>query len=518
MIPNPPVPGDLSPEAEIEEFERLKVRLAGLWNDVFARDDQPYTSVVVPSFSLDAGELGKIKGVGFYEERLLFLLIRLRNPLARMVYVTSQPVHPLVLEYYLQLLAGVPASHARSRLTLLCTHDASPRPLAQKILERPRLLQRVREGIHDRSRAYLTVFNATPLERRLAVLLGIPLNGADPELAHLGTKSGSRRVFHEAGIAHPMGVEDVRTLGDVVGALHDLREDRPGLRRAVVKLDGSFAGEGNAVFRYPASNSQDALVEALQDLEFSVPAESVPSYLEKLGRMGGVVEEYLEAWESTSPSVQLRIDPRGEVILSSTHEQILGGPTGQVYTGCRFPAREDYRTRLHEAGVRVGRVLATKGVVSRLSIDFLMRRGGPGAAWDLQALEINLRMGGTTHPMLALLFLTGGAFDPTSGLFRCPAGFAKYYRATDDLSSPSYVGLLPEDLIEIVTVNHLDYSYRTATGVLFHMIGAISEFGKIGMVAIGNSPQEAEDLFSRAKEVLDRETTLRSDSIEPRQP
>ena len=68
------------------------------------------------------------------------MLIRLRNPRAHLVYVTSQPVHPLTLDYYLQLLAGVPASHARSRLTMLCAYDASPRPLTQKVLERPRLM------------------------------------------------------------------------------------------------------------------------------------------------------------------------------------------------------------------------------------------------------------------------------------------------------------------------------------------------------------------------------------------
>ena len=59
-----------------------------------------------------------------------------------------------------------PASHARSRLTLLCAHDASPRSLTEKILERPRLIERIREGIQDRSRAYLTVFNSTPFERK----------------------------------------------------------------------------------------------------------------------------------------------------------------------------------------------------------------------------------------------------------------------------------------------------------------------------------------------------------------
>src|SRR4030095_8951781 len=102
-----------------------------------------------------------------------------RNPRARMVFVTSQPVHPMILEYYFQFLAGIPASHARSRLTLLCAPDSSPRSLTEKILERPRLLQRIRQGIQDPERTYMTVFNSTPLERKLAVLLGIPLNGVD---------------------------------------------------------------------------------------------------------------------------------------------------------------------------------------------------------------------------------------------------------------------------------------------------------------------------------------------------
>src|SRR4029077_11354653 len=206
--------------------------------------------VVIPSLTLDATELAKLDAASFYEERLLFLLIRLRNPQAHMVYVTSQPVHPVILEYYFQLLAGIPASHARSRLTLLCANDASPRPLTQKILERPRLIQRIRYGIADASRAYLTVFNSTPLERKLAVLLGIPLNGVDPSVAHLGTKSGSRSVFREAGVDFPDGFENLRSEAELLGGLNALRRRNPALRRAMLKFDDSFSGEGNALFEY----------------------------------------------------------------------------------------------------------------------------------------------------------------------------------------------------------------------------------------------------------------------------
>jgi PGM1 C-terminal domain len=516
MIPKPPFPWDFDSHSEEEAFETLKARLAGLWGTIFPGDDEHYTSVVVPSLTLDEGELRKVVGATFYEERLLFLLIRLRNPRARMVYVTSQPVHPLVLEYYFQLLAGIPASHARSHLSLLCAHDASPRPLTEKILERPRLIQRIRAGIIDPSKAYLTVYNATPLERRLAVTLDLPLNGLDPRLLHHGTKSGSRRIFLEAGVPSPPGAGDLRDEADVVEALVGVQKADPQVRRAVLKLDSSFSGEGNAVYTYPEDDRSRRAVEAgLDRLAFAVPEQTRGQYFEQLARKGGVVEELMEGNGHASPSVQMRVNPRGQVILVATHDQILGGPLGQTYVGCRFPAAAPYRAAIQEAGVRVGQALAARGVVSRFGVDFVVRpRGGE---WDVRAIEINLRMGATTHPFLALRFLTGGELDPVSGEFRAPSGLAKSYRSTDNLCSPAYRGLSPEDLIEIVTANHLHYDSRTETGVLFHLIGALSEFGKVGLTAIGNSVEEVEALYGRTLAILDRETAcnLRPADVPP---
>ncbi len=503
-------PLDIPLEQELARFEELKPRLLEVWESLIFQNEAAHTSVVVPSLTLDQSGLQKLAGASFYEERLLFLLIRLRNPRARMVYVTSQPVHPMVLEYYFQFLAGIPASHARARLTLLCAFDASPRPLTEKILERPRLIQRIREGIVDPSRAYLTVFNATPLERRLAVVLGIPLNGLDPALGHLGTKSGSRQVFREAGVPLPDGAEELKNEADVEAALSALKARRPALRRAVIKLEESFSGEGNALFTYPDAGTESpsgpAIREAMRRVELTVPAETAESYFAKFAQMGGIVEEFIEGRDKRSPSVQMRSTPQGDVMVISTHDQILGGATGQVFLGCSFPAQEEYRQAIRDEGVKIARVLARHGVVSRFAVDFLVWQEGPGDDWKVAALEINLRMGGTTHPFLALQFLTGGRLDPETGLFLSFSGQPKYYRATDNLRSERYRGLLPEDLIEILTLHKLHYSHATESGVLFHLIGALSEFGKLGLTAIGNSREGVERLYKRAIAVLDEET------------
>jgi pheganomycin biosynthesis PGM1-like protein len=177
-----------------------------------------------------------------------------------------------------------------------------------------------------------------------------------------------------------------------------------------------------------------------------------------------------------------------------------------VFLGCSFPAQDEYRLLVQDTGVKVGTVLARYGVVSRFAVDFLVYRNHGEKDWKISALEINLRMGGTTHPYLALQFLTGGQLDPATGLFFAPSGHTKYYRATDNLKSDAYRGLLPEDLIEILTYNKLHYSHGSEAGVLFHLIGALSEFGKLGLTAIANTREEVDELYLRTLNILDTET------------
>ena len=177
-----------------DEFMRLQAQLADRWQSIDAFDRSPRQIVVVPSLSLDQAELMKIKGVHHYEERLLFALIRLRNPETRLIYVTSQPLHPSIVDYYLELLPGIPSSHARDRLDLFSTYDSSLKPLSEKILDRPRLIRRIKDKIKP-NEAYMTCYNSTEWERDLSLALGLPLLAVNPDLLYWGTKGGSRPDF-----------------------------------------------------------------------------------------------------------------------------------------------------------------------------------------------------------------------------------------------------------------------------------------------------------------------------------
>ncbi|MGZ8471150.1 MAG: peptide ligase PGM1-related protein [Gemmatirosa sp.] len=504
-----PAPGS---SEERRQFAELQGRLAPLFQRVFHDRHAAQTVVVAPSMSLDAQELAKLTAATRYEERLLCLLMLLRQPRTHVVYLTSEAVPTAVIDYYLHLLPGVPPGHARRRLTLLSCDDRSNAPLTEKLLARPALLDRIRAGIADPWSAHLTCFNATALERTLAVRLGIPLYACDPALNDLGTKSGSREVFRRAGVMLPAGFERLRDADDVVGALSELKRADPALRRAVVKLDEGFSGEGNATFAYDGAPAGGALAswvraELPTRLRFEASGESWEQYLPKFAAMGGVVECFLEGDDVRSPSVQCRVDPLGRRAIISTHDQLLGGPSGQVYWGCTFPAAGSYRPGIQDAAGRVADVLASEGVLGRFAVDFVSVRRGDG--WASAAIEINLRKGGTTHPYLMLQFLTDGVYDPEAGVYRSAAGRTCYYCASDNLGDPAYVGLTPDDLIDIAVSNDLHFDAATQRGVMFHLLGALPGYGKLGAVAVGESHAAAERYFRGTVDTLLREVWRR---------
>ena len=500
---------DLDEEARGRLFDTLQGRLPHVWRR-FGQGDARESVVVVPSMSVD--RIGPSAGAmnQALEERFLFLLLLLRQPWLRMVYVTSMPISPPIVEYYLSLLPGVIPSHARSRLDLVSVGDSSPVALTDKLLARPRLLAHLAALVPDPERSHMIPYNSTTRERDLSLLLGIPMYAADPRLYPLGTKTGCRRVFAEADVEHPFGAEDLHSVDDLVGAVLDLCAARPAAEWAMVKLNEGVSGSGNALvdLRNLPAREEDpsgpsrraAVAERLAAMQLEDASVPLDAYLRRLDERGGVVEERIVGDEVRSPSVQLRVTPLGELEILSTHDQILGGPTGQIYLGARFPADPAYATTITRDAARVGHVLAEKGVLGRFALDFVVVRHGE--EWQAHAIEINLRRGGTTHPFLTLQFLTDGRYVPEEGRFRTPSGDERHLVATDHLEDESLKGLRVEDLFDLVARAGLHFDQSRQSGVVFHMISSITECGRVGMTAIGDTPDSAQDVFDRAESAL----------------
>ncbi|MFN9109788.1 MAG: peptide ligase PGM1-related protein, partial [Bacteroidota bacterium] len=155
----------MSLSEERKRFLELQAAFRMQYEQVFPDRMAPRCVIIIPSLTLDQEILERVKGHFFYEERMLCLLMLLRMPHTHVTYVTSIPIDPVIIDYYLHLLPGITGYHARKRLTLLSCYDASAISLTDKILSRPRLLQRIRESIPYNYPAHIASFVVPAKER-----------------------------------------------------------------------------------------------------------------------------------------------------------------------------------------------------------------------------------------------------------------------------------------------------------------------------------------------------------------
>lgn len=487
-------------------FVELQRKLRDIWPTLTPRSAGGVDRTVIVVHSINIEVPDHIRPLfPAYEERFLFLVLTLlRAPRSRVVYVTSQPVLPRLIDYYLGLAPGLNVPDARERLFMVSIGDGGPRTLTEKVLARPRLLARIRNLVLDPGLAFVVPFSTSRLEAELAARLGVPVYGPNPALLHLGTKSGSRRLFREEGVPHPSGVEGVASVADVVEAIGAVRATRPDVAEVVVKHDEGLSGLGNGIVDLRGAEGEREVEARVRTIRLEDPEATVEEFLAVLGRQAGIVEERIAGEEFRSPSVQLRVSPDGEVEVLSTHDQVLGGHHGQTYFGCRFPADPAYAAAISREAMKVGLRLGREGVIGRFGLDFVAVRDG--GEWRAYAVEINLRNGGTTHPLLTLQALTDGTYDPDSAEFRAPDGTRKYYAATDHLESPAWASLTPDDVLDLIGERGLGWDERRQTGLAFHMVSAVAVAGRVGVTAIGDTPAAAAELYTRVGRVLDEET------------
>ena len=478
-----------------DPFAVLQGRLRGLPAFDELGRSVPCAAIALPSLDLgpsflDTADLASL------ETRWLYVALLLQRPLARVAIITSGRITEDDVDALLDLLPD-PAA-ARARLELITVDDASPRPLAAKVVDRPDIGHAIRLFAGP-DPAFLMPFAVGRADRRLALQLGIPILGIDTRFGHHGTKSGGRRLLVAAGVPVPAGEEDVWGCSGAVAALKRLRARRPMLAAAVVTLDVGTTGNGNRVLSLAGLPAAGAPGEAAA-LGARLDALDAP-YREALAR-GGIVEELVSGAELRSPSAQVRIEPDGRCEVIATHDQLLTGADAQAYAGCRFPAPPEYAAAIAELALRVARSVAAEGAIGRLAVDFVVARDELGG-WQPHAVEVNLREGATTHPLATLALLTGGRYDAGHARFTTAAGASRCYHATDSLRAQRYRAVAPARLRAALAERGLAYDRAAETGIVLYMLRALPRDGRLSVVAIGRTAAHADALYAELVAVLD---------------
>lgn len=458
----------------------------------------PHTVVVLPSYSVDADLLAHYgQRIPALEHRQLLRMLMLpRLPQAEMIFVMSERPADRELEYYLHFVPEDRRADTRARIRLLHVPDRTPRSITAKLLDRPDLLAEIRGMVRGRL-AFIEPWNVTQLEMDVAQQLGLPLNGSPASLWPLAFKSKGRRLMREAGVRLPLGSEGVRSVPAVLAAAERIRQRHPRAEGVVIKLDNSGTGMGNRVVRFAQVPTAHLLRAALDSLG--------PAYISYLGA-GAVVEELVTGDEFSSPSVQMDIAPGRHVTVISTHEQLHGGPGGQEYLGCRFPALPDYRAELATYGAAVGELLADRGAMGRFCVDFAATRTG-SAGWHVYGLEINLRRSGTSHPLSLLHNLVPGRYDVTTGTWVAEDGSRRCYESTDSLHDPAWHGRSAADVIDAIRAAGLEFDPARGVGAVLHMLIGLDIDGRVGLTTIGRSPAHATRLYTAAVSAIEAPPT-----------
>ncbi|KAJ7420454.1 IQ motif containing H [Pitangus sulphuratus] len=396
------------------------------------------------------------------------------------IYICPLALSEELLHYYTRLLglqaavrSGNPQARAdlRARFRILTPEaiDSFPQHhtcLATQLKHSPRTVQMIQRLIRSRD-AY--VVGGVPHADELAVadMLDVPLLGPGPQLAQLySTKSGTKRIFASAGVPTPPGEWDLHSREQVsrvcpgvliywvIGALSRLVVDNVEVQRWVLKMNDECGGNGTAYCdvishlecshwlqkewqshgpeRWSKSQARElALVRISQELPGLLAQHVQPvnekrfptweKFLQTFLTQGGVIEAFPLSSTVTNLTVDLLIEPTGEMSIVSSGDQLHAeGPFRS--SGTTIPQRSVDPALLNSLCWKIGDACRSKGVLGYLSVDFVAFTHPQTMEQQVWATDLELCYSDQLALTQLVLYLTDGNVDCGSSPLEAPPG------------------------------------------------------------------------------------------------
>jgi hypothetical protein len=453
--------------AELESrWAELQRGLGAAWPSLRGRKR---TIVHVPSLSLSEHVRLPAERLRLLENLQMARVAELSDPDVSLVCVVPFALPPDVLTYYHKLLRVGGVDNAAARLTFVVPENAERFPqhlsLATLLYYSPHALRRVRrltQGQGGLDGAPVTAFIAPGSvgeeDRTLALALRLPLLAPSPEVAAFyGSKSGSKRLFAEAGVGVPPGVHDIFEMHELVSALARLIAASLDTQQWLLKVDDESHGRGLCVVDVSGwapvaelrrDRAKQVARSALGRAVWSRPdvQESARRKLERaLGQERGGLkalaavccpqayptwERYLEAFLSVggvveavaprphvlgSPSAQMLLEPDGRVRWLGAQDQIFSKAQPFVRIGGCFPQQTLPHAALKAAATAVAHAALHKGVWGHIQVDFVVFRDPACDALRVWAVDLNIKrsQAAVAFQFFALIMGGGGCNEAT---------------------------------------------------------------------------------------------------------
>ncbi|XP_078742116.1 IQ domain-containing protein H isoform X2 [Lampetra fluviatilis] len=446
-------------QAQLENFRTRAQYLAENWKRI---QSSRRTIIHIPSLGYSKHLRRRLKHFDVLQNLQMGRLCDIKDPNVDVIYVSPVPLSDEVLHYYERLL-GLSASggEGAGRYTIIVPDAVVrfpqlPLSLASLLEYSPGTLRRIRALVSGRE-AYVVSGGTGEADLAVADELGLPALAPEPTVARLcGSKSEARRIFSSAGVATPPGEEHIRSMPQLVESLSRLVAAHAGVRCWLLKTEEGPGGRGTAscpvaqhlpCHRWVLSESRRYGSEQwrhrwARDAAVARIAQELPEFLETRCELvsndlypdwasfiqaflchGGVIEACPPGDSLTCLTVDLLLEPSGDVAVQAWGDQLGGRPTTPALRcwGSSLPQSSVEPGALHELARRVAQACCGHGFVGHLSVDFVTFIDPESLQQQVWALDLDVGYSDQLAMTRLMEFVTGGALDWRDSIFSVPS-------------------------------------------------------------------------------------------------
>ena len=523
-----------------DQWEALTAAFRSDWPRL---KDEPRVIIHLASLSLTQPQRRSIRDLEVRQNAQLPRLCDVRLPNVDVVYVAPFALNEDISHYFSKVLEIGGVTNPEKRYKIIVPENlqkfAPHMSLTSLLLYSPRALRRIVNFCRGK-RAYIVPSVVGPEERKLALTLGIPLLAPSPSAASsFGSKSGSKRIFSQAQVNTPPGLHDLYDEPALCAGLARLICAHLDVPRWIFKLDDEYGGRGHAhidvgdhacyqnLLRahdasphtwddpYVQAEIQGQLAEDLQTLlhEHAVINcrwlwRSWKDYVAAFSRVGGVIEA-APLHISSSPSVNLLVEPDGNVSVKSAHEQIFSTPF--TFVGAAFPQTAVPFAALREASLAIGRACHERGVIGHVGVDFVSFIDATGQL-RLWAVDLNARLTHTAVTFNFFDFLVGGEFDERVGRYTVTQTSGplsgqvqqRAYVMNEMLYHPQLASIHHSAFFNLCRLKGVSFDLQERTGTVFNLMDSFVG-GVLGIQTVGSSLLDALRKFADCLDFMQKQ-------------
>ncbi|KAM4572648.1 IQ motif-containing protein H [Odontesthes bonariensis] len=547
---------------QLENSRSRAQHMAANWKHI---QSSKRTIIHIPSLGYSQTQRLNLRRLGILQNVQMSRLCDIRDENVEVIYICSQHLGDDILLYYTSLLKcdgatdgadtrTTQALSCRRRFIILTPEAVDYFPahnmcLSTLLKYSPRTLKRIRNLIMGKQ-AYIVGGVAHMDDLAVADELDVPILGPEPAIFQLyNTKSEGRKIFARAEVDVPPGQGDVYSLYQLHETLAELMTQNITVQRWLLKIDSEHGGRGTAYcdvchlssynwalqryHRYGLDlwNSkwiqEPVLLRYLDEIpewlaHYAQPAKSscYPSwacFLKTFLRQGGVVEANPPSESVTYLTVDMLLEPGGEVTMLSCGDQLHGSCHLEAI-GSTVPQTSIHPETLHSICMHVGQACLQRLIVGYVSVGLATFEDPSSMEQKVWAVDLNIAYSDQLAMTQMLLMVTGGTLNWRTGCLEMPIEekccerqitskppVVTCYAVIGTHLYHSNLSLLYHNVFfKMCNMNGIGFNKKRKQGTVFALYDS-SERCTIGMITVSEDLPGALVTFARNLSVIHQE-------------